>query len=122
VVNDLEWIPTTLWQHADFTDNEIDSMEQKIHLWSVTWIALLGKEGMMNYTHCLTATAPTVGVRGYFWRTQLQNETFGTLDALLPLVDDKGDGNPKQNHNLWKYNSIIILIYNNYIIKLCRYF
>jgi hypothetical protein len=46
MVKDLEWILMMLQQNADFTNNKIDIIEQKIHLWSVKWIAAVGKESM----------------------------------------------------------------------------
>jgi hypothetical protein len=55
VTTKLEWIITTLRHREDFTDAQIDTMSLMIDEWTVSWIALNGKKGMTNYTHCLTA-------------------------------------------------------------------
>jgi hypothetical protein len=48
----LEMI-TTFWQHADFSDVEINALDAQMNNWSVDWIRIVGREGMMNYLHMI---------------------------------------------------------------------
>jgi hypothetical protein len=54
VASNLSKILDTLKKRQEFTDDEIDMLENGIHSISKVWIRMFGREGMMNYFHLLT--------------------------------------------------------------------
>jgi hypothetical protein len=44
-------IMTTFRQHAYFNNVEINALDARINKWSIDWIKLAGREGMMKYLH-----------------------------------------------------------------------
>jgi hypothetical protein len=46
---------TTLRQRLDFSDKQIMAVELELNVWTDEWIAIVGKEGMDNYTHCMSS-------------------------------------------------------------------
>jgi hypothetical protein len=54
VTSNLSKILDTLKKQEEFTDNEIDMLDNDIHSISKVWIGMFGREGMMNCFHLLT--------------------------------------------------------------------
>jgi hypothetical protein len=54
VASNLSKILDTLNKREEFTDDEIDMLDNDIHSMSKVWIVMFGREGMMNYFHLLT--------------------------------------------------------------------
>jgi hypothetical protein len=79
VTTKLEWILTTLRQRGDFKDAQIDTMSLMIDEWTVSWIALNGKEGMTNYTHCLTAGHVVYYLKYWRFFLQIQQSRMGVF-------------------------------------------
>jgi hypothetical protein len=52
--SNLSKILDTLKKREEFTDDEIDMVDNDIHSMSKVWIGMFGREGMMNYFHLLT--------------------------------------------------------------------
>jgi hypothetical protein len=54
VASNLSKILDTLNKREEFTDDEIDMLENNIHSMSKVWIGMIGREGMTNYFHLIT--------------------------------------------------------------------
>jgi hypothetical protein len=55
VVLKMRKIMTTLRQRGHFSDDQIKAVELELNAWTDEWISIVGKEGMTNYTHCMSS-------------------------------------------------------------------
>jgi hypothetical protein len=79
MLGDLSYIINLLKRKDDFTDRELDILQEHIDTWAENWIAVNGREGCTNHTHILTCQG---------WEYQNRLVVYLGKDMVGKAVDD----------------------------------